>query len=734
MVLNNYQRTLLTINFKNPYLIIKRGNSFIKGYVMKKILIVCLLFYYNIFPQWQQQLPSPYGKILLDIGLVDNNNVVVSGLGAFIKSTNAGEDWQIKRNINGYNDLWYSVFFVNSTTGWLSGNGKIMKTTDGGASWLVQNPNTSDQIYDLQFFNLQNGVAVTGQEKRVLHTTNGGAVWQVKNVPSTNFLECGFFVSDSLGFVSGQNQILKTTDSGNNWTTYNINSLFFDCFFVNENMGWFVGGGGQIVKTTDGGQNWNNQNSNTTSDLKSIFLLDENFGWAAGFNGTIVKTSDGGNNWNICATPTSENLLAIKFIDQNIGWAVGNNGVVLKSIDGGINWILWSKNFNTNLTNGFFINSQIGWLTSSSGLILKTSDAGKNWFSSTSPASSALYDVKFANLNLGWAAGNSGNIIVSTDGGINWNSQTSGTTNKLNSICFLGIDTGFAVGLNGTLLTTTNVGNEWSSNNQPTFNQLNKIIQDKNGHLWIAGFDNSNLTSILLKSTNDGTSWENKFRKDSVALYTLAERNGDFIIGGSKLTPVGSVIIIFKSIDGGENWVQILNKPGIPNVSRIVDLKINEDGSYVAITTKKAFYSSDGGNYWGEEAFLLENLTSVFLSDSSTFWITGDNSLLLKNSNSGLTNLEMYKSIQPKEYYLSQNYPNPFNPSTKIKYSVVNAGMVSLKIYDILGIEVSTLVNEEKPAGTYEINFNASSLASGVYFYRLEAGGFSQTKKLLLLK
>jgi hypothetical protein len=88
----------------------------------------------------------------------------------------------------------------------------------------------------------------------------------------------------------------------------------------------------------------------------------------------------------------------------------------------------------------------------------------------------------------------------------------------------------------------------------------------------------------------------------------------------------------------------------------------------------------------------------------------------------------------PVEYSLSQNYPNPFNPSTKITYSVANAGIVTLKIYDILGREVSILVNEEKSVGRYDINFNASSFASGVYFYQIIAGSFIQTKKLMLLK
>ncbi len=88
----------------------------------------------------------------------------------------------------------------------------------------------------------------------------------------------------------------------------------------------------------------------------------------------------------------------------------------------------------------------------------------------------------------------------------------------------------------------------------------------------------------------------------------------------------------------------------------------------------------------------------------------------------------------PSAYYISQNYPNPFNPSTTIRYQIPQDGIVTLKIYDILGAEVATLVNEEKVAGKYEVNFNASSLASGVYLYKIQAGDFISSKKMILLK
>jgi hypothetical protein len=83
---------------------------------------------------------------------------------------------------------------------------------------------------------------------------------------------------------------------------------------------------------------------------------------------------------------------------------------------------------------------------------------------------------------------------------------------------------------------------------------------------------------------------------------------------------------------------------------------------------------------------------------------------------------------------LEQNYPNPFNPSTRIKYAVLNKQFVSLKVYDLLGNKITTLVNEEKPAGTYEVEFNANHLSAGVYYYTIVTDGFVQTKKMILLK
>jgi hypothetical protein len=100
-----------------------------------------------------------------------------------------------------------------------------------------------------------------------------------------------------------------------------------------------------------------------------------------------------------------------------------------------------------------------------------------------------------------------------------------------------------------------------------------------------------------------------------------------------------------------------------------------------------------------------------------------------------------YSLITPEDYSLEQNYPNPFNPSTKIKYTIpsftlseVEGSLVTLKVYDVLGNQVATLVEAEQPAGSYEVEFDASQLTSGIYFYKLQAGSFIETKKMILIK
>ena len=138
----------------------------------------------------------------------------------------------------------------------------------------------------------------------------------------------------------------------------------------------------------------------------------------------------------------------------------------------------------------------------------------------------------------------------------------------------------------------------------------------------------------------------------------------------------------------------------------------------------------------------LSNFTSASLAGEWVLTITdhksGDDGFLqdwgLLISESSIVGVEEDQSLSPNTFNLFQNYPNPFNPSTTIRFELPFSGLATLKIYDVLGNEITTLVNEDKPVGEYEIEFNGSQLSSGVYFYQLKSGNFIQTKKMILVK
>jgi len=203
--------------------------------------------------------------------------------------------------------------------------------------------------------------------------------------------------------------------------------------------------------------------------------------------------------------------------------------------------------------------------------------------------------------------------------------------------------------------------------------------------------------------------------------------------------PVKDVDYIFHNFYGGNYSSATVTRPMKNKIWVNIDLPYvnNNNGTLVAgspewtdvVTISFDIVDPDGSPnlswlttspFWG-----------IYDADNSTLWQIGE-------FQDFTTSIETVSDL-PKNYELSQNYPNPFNPSTKIRYSVPfvrNSLMnsVQLKVYDILGNEVATLVNEEKEAGSYEVEFSAANLASGIYIYRLQSSGFTDTKKMVLLR
>jgi hypothetical protein len=128
-------------------------------------------------------------------------------------------------------------------------------------------------------------------------------------------------------------------------------------------------------------------------------------------------------------------------------------------------------------------------------------------------------------------------------------------------------------------------------------------------------------------------------------------------------------------------------------------------------------------------------LNSIWFINKDTGFVVGDNGIVLRTFSGGLlVNVNSNNEATLDKFILYQNYPNPLNPSTTIKFNIPKSGFVKLKVYDISGKLVDELVNENLNAGTYSYSFLAKNLSSGMYFYTLEANGFKNTKKLMLIK
>jgi hypothetical protein len=239
----------------------------------------------------------------------------------------------------------------------------------------------------------------------------------------------------------------------------------------------------------------------------------------------------------------------------------------------------------------------------------------------------------------------------------------------------------------------------------------------------------------------------------------------------------GSPTYIYTDVNLTVGWHHVaacyINNTGTSND----DMNLFLDGSRIAIYGPGTFYHSPGinnssssfytGMYWTgvvntfrgriDEVRVSDILrysgstyvvpSSDFIDDGNTraLWhyneVVGstsfDDASTNNNTQTGQNGaqvllVELAKIIT--DYQLMQNYPNPFNPRTSIQYAISSRQFVTLKAYDVLGNQIATIVNEEKPVGTYEINWNAANLPSGVYFYRIQAGSFVQTRKMILLK
>ena len=604
------------------------------------------------------------------------------------RSTDSGINWE---KIAVFDSLAIvDLFFVDSLVGWcVSGNGNIYKSFDGGLTWTNQFSEVDKGLYCIYFLNDSTGW-IGGSDGLLLYTSNSGELWQSVESSTTESINQIYFFDKDSGWVLSR-ELLKTIDGGENWIKPSINteySLWFpnQIQFLDSNNGWLLDDR-LIFNTVDGGENWtlNYEAILGDEEFTSFDFASENTGIVVGHEGKIKITQNGGETWSDKLSGYNGEIIDIFFINSSLGWAVSSNdSIALKTINGGENWTSINIPGVDDLQAVYFIDENTGWITggyySISSVMIKTVDGGNTWTNQSTGVESYLNDVFFINNKVGWAVGKDF-VIGTTNGGDEWDVLWNKNDSYLSSVYFIDANFGWAVGRGGLIIKSTDGGVSWDTLNSGTTEGLSTICFINESVGIVCGAEGK-----IIKTINGGLAWEYKESGTTRSMYDCTFVNEDIIY------VVGNNGQICKSFDGGENW---------------------ETFNSISQKSLYAVHGLSNGNLWaagGDGTIIHANLTITNLDE------------------------EILTQSSFNYFMLQQNYPNPFNPSTTIKYSIPKQSNVTLKVYDVLGSEVVTLVNKEQAQGNYEVEFDGTDLSSGIYFYRLKAGDFVETRKMILIK
>jgi photosystem II stability/assembly factor-like uncharacterized protein len=322
------------------------------------------------------------------------------------------------------------------------------------------------------------------------------------------------------------------------------------------------------------------------------------------------------------------------------------------------------------------------WIIGSAA-IYRTSDGGVSWDSAlvSVPASGRLYAIQMLSATRGWVVGSGGVLYSTTDGGVHWTLVPLQTARTLRGVYFADPSRGWAMGDHGTLAATQDSGATWS--------------------VWTFA-DTLTLQSMTFADSLTGCL-------------------------------VGSTGRIYRTTNGGEVWIL---QQGVPSRSFLNAVAFSgRDSGWVAGARGTILRTTDGGATWNSMVSgTTQDLNAIAVVNGQSQLIAGNGGTLLKSPASTNTAVRGWRDDPVGGFWLAQNFPNPFNPTTTIRFTLPARMRVKLAVFNLIGQLVALLRDGELGPGDHSVQFDAGRLPSGVYFYRLQGGNFTETRRLLVLR
>lgn len=706
---------------------------------------------------WNPQVSGTTSN-LYDVTFLDHSSgYAVGSNGTILRTANAGFAWA-KLN-SGTTATLRGLSFIDWQHGWVVGfSGTVLNTIDNGDSWTSRpgSVGSSVNLYTCWFPNMNNGW-VAGDYGTVMHTRTAGATWLNDITVSPERI-------NRLSYIPGQGKVgscnagvvvyCATDDSV--WTASvcpltnaNFNSVNVNMMSDTGAIAWhvrFVGDKGVMINADNGSQTmtWASIAPGSRTNMYSVYFTGFTAGYAVGDSGLLFRTNDG-VNWFTRTIYPGGLFRGIAFNPRNqaVGVMVGLSGLAFWTNDAGNTWTKDTSSLikGRDLMAVAFSSNGDCYVVGGGGTVLRYSYLNSTWSALTSPTTRNLYAVYMADNLYGHVAGQGGVLYKTTDAGATWAAQNSQTTQDLNAVqvfhgesSWNGSDSieasnGFLLGNTGVVRRTTNGGRNWLVVN---------MGQGSGGAFRGLRF-RSMLEGVIVgpggaiyKTTNGGTSWTQQSSPtksnlnavwvvDQATGWAVGE-NGTILYNGDVALPVE--VASFAGWQEGSGAKLAWTTASEQGNARFEIERSTFGSSWVTVGSVAGNgTTSDRHTYTFADAKLAPNTYTYRLKQI-------DNS---GASHYVATEVEVTVAA-PSTLALYQNYPNPFNPTTNISYDLQTSSNVSLDVYTMAGNHVATLKSAVEDAGHHVVTFDASSLSSGTYEYRLTVNGNVMNRQMNLVK